>query len=110
MSQPYQPITVEELERRRAAGWEPFVLDVRGPGEAAVASLSFTDRLEPHVSVTRIAGELPTDRDIVVYCRSGGRSAMACMMLAQMGVRNLYNLEGGINAWAMQIDPSLQIY
>ncbi|MEZ4319881.1 MAG: rhodanese-like domain-containing protein [Myxococcota bacterium] len=110
MSRPYVPIDVHEFKKRRDAGWNPYVLDVRGQSEADVSSFDFVDRLEPHTSVTRIAAELPRDRDILVHCRSGGRSAMACMALAQLGFLNLFNLEGGINAWAAEIDPSLPVY
>jgi adenylyltransferase/sulfurtransferase len=107
---PYTPITPRELLERRAAGWKPFVLDVRRPHEAEIASLSFSDRLEPHDQVQRIAHELPRDRDIVVWCKSGARSARAAETLARLGVKRLFHLEGGIVAWARDVDPSLPTY
>ena len=57
-----------------------------------------------------IVSELPRDREIVVTCRSGGRSAKAAAALAELGFDKLYNLEGGILAWAKEIDPSLPQY
>jgi rhodanese-related sulfurtransferase len=86
------------------------VLDVRKPFEADIARLAFADRLEPHETVANIAAELPRDRDIVIHCKLGGRSAKACEALAALGFTRLYNVEGGITAWAQQIDPTLPTY
>ena len=54
--------------------------------------------------------ELPTDREIVVYCRTGARSASAARMLAEEGFSSVFNLVGGIHAWVDEIDPSLPKY
>ncbi len=54
--------------------------------------------------------ELPRDRDILVHCKLGGRSARACEDLAAAGFTRLYNLEGGIIAWATDVDSSLNTY
>lgn len=99
MSAPYTPLDVHEFKRRWEEGWRPFVFDVRSQAEADEVSLPFTDRLEPHTGVAGIASELPRDREIVIYCRSGGRSGMACSVLAQRGFTGLYNREGGMLAW-----------
>jgi adenylyltransferase/sulfurtransferase len=108
----FRRITARELAQRREAGWRPFVLDVRKPHEAEIVSLPFVDRLEPHESVDRIAGELPRDRDIVVSCKSGARSAKALATLAGLGfdADRLFNLDGGVLGWADAIDPSLPKY
>ena len=71
---------------------------------------TMVDRLEPHETVKNIAAELPRDREIVVSCKSGGRSAKAAAALAELGFDKLYNLEGGVTAWAKEIDPSLPTY
>ena len=110
MSTPFQPIDVHQFKQRLDEGWEPYVLDVRGHSEAEVSSFDFVDLLEPHTSVASIADELPRDRDILVHCRSGGRSAHACRTLAQLGFSRLWNLEGGINGWASEIDTSMKVY
>ena len=103
-------LTVVEAKSKLDAGWAPFVLDVRKPFEAEIAKLSFADRLQPHDDIARIASELPRDRDILVHCKLGGRSAKACEALAQAGFTRLYNLDGGIQAWAREIDPRLRVY
>jgi adenylyltransferase/sulfurtransferase len=109
-SEPFTRITARELFERRAAGWRPYLLDVRKPHEAEIVSLPFSDRLEPHETVERIAGELPGDRDIVVWCKSGARSERAAAALAASGVRRIFHLDGGIVAWARDVDPSLPTY
>ncbi|MCH7516580.1 MAG: hypothetical protein IIB08_05590, partial [Bacteroidetes bacterium] len=53
---------------------------------------------------------IKSDRDVVVYCRSGVRSANAIRILQDLGFENLYNLKGGILAYAREIDPSLPQY
>jgi adenylyltransferase/sulfurtransferase len=110
MTASFSNISVVELKRRLDAGWEPFVLDVRASGEAAVAKLDFSDRLHPHSRVLELVDELPRDRDIVVHCKRGGRSATACAALAGAGFDRLYNLQGGIIAWSEEIDPSVALY
>ncbi len=108
--EPFERISVTEFAKRRAEGWNPYVLDVRKPHEAEIVKLDFADRLEPHETVASIADELPKDRDIVVQCKSGGRSAKAAATLAQKGLTRLFNLDGGITAWAQEIDTSLPTY
>jgi molybdopterin/thiamine biosynthesis adenylyltransferase/rhodanese-related sulfurtransferase len=110
VSEPFARLSVTELKARLDGGWTPYVLDVRKPFEADIARLAFADRLEPHETVANIAAELPRDRDIVIHCKLGGRSAKACEALAALGFTRLYNVEGGITAWAQQIDPTLPTY
>ncbi|TNE84145.1 MAG: molybdopterin-synthase adenylyltransferase MoeB [Deltaproteobacteria bacterium] len=105
----YQCLSVNEAKEKLDAGWKPYVLDVRKPHEAQIVTLSFADRLQPHEDVLAIAGELPTDRPILVYCKTGGRSGTAAEILAQRGFE-VFNLEGGIKAWATEIDTSLPVY
>jgi sulfur-carrier protein adenylyltransferase/sulfurtransferase len=106
----FSRIEVTELDRRRRSGWSPFVLDVRRSAEAEIVRLSFTDRLQPHGQVTEILDALPRDRDIVVYCKGGTRSALACASLVEQGFTRIFNLEGGITAWANQVEPALPTY
>jgi adenylyltransferase/sulfurtransferase len=106
----FTPLTVREAKERLDAGWRPFALDVRARHEAEIVQVDWVDRLHPHNDVVSIAGELPHDRDLLVYCKVGGRSAEACRRLSTLGFDRLYNLEGGINAWAEEIDPSLPSY
>ncbi|NCG17492.1 MAG: molybdopterin-synthase adenylyltransferase MoeB [Rhodobacterales bacterium] len=108
--EPFERISVTEFAERRASGWRPFVLDVRSAHEQEISAVSFVDRLQPHGEVAEIFSEIPADRDIVVMCKSGGRSAKAAGILAGLGLTRLYNLEGGINAWAAEIDPTIPQY
>ena len=106
----YSSLSVAAVQERFASGWRPFALDVRAPHEAEIAQVSWVDRLQPHAEVSDIAAELPRDRDILVYCKMGGRSAKACDQLLALGFERLYNLEGGIRAWADEIDSSIPTY
>lgn len=106
----FNRLGVAEAKERLDSGWKPFVLDVRKAHEADIVKLDFADRLEPHETVLDIATELPRDRDILVHCKMGGRSAKACEALSAAGFERIYNLEGGITGWAREIDPSLPTY
>ena len=72
----------------------------------------WADRLQPHGEVGLIVDELPKDRDILIHCKMGGRSATAAQALAEAGFnpQHLFNLDGGIVGWAKQVDPSLPTY
>nr|MBX2796706.1 ThiF family adenylyltransferase [Myxococcales bacterium] len=109
-AEPFERIDVVSFKKRWDEGWRPYVLDVRKPHEAEIVSLPMVDRLHPHETVAQIAGELPTDRDIVVSCKSGGRSAKAAKALADAGLARLINLDGGVLAWARDVDTSLPTY
>ena len=101
---------VAEIKAKRDAGWAPFVLDVRKPHEADIVRFDWADVLIPHESVAQELARIPVDRDILVHCKMGGRSAKAAQVLAEAGYRNVTNMEGGITAWATDIDPSLPTY
>lgn len=107
-----QGLTPTDFVARRDGGWCPFLLDVRAHHEADIVSLPGTDRLVPHTSVAEVVAELPGDRDIVVVCRSGVRSAKAIAVLREAGFdpARLWNLDGGVLAWAEQLDPSMPTY
>lgn len=108
----FQRIGVKEAKQRLDNGWTPYVLDVRRPAEAEIARLDFADRLQPHGQILAIADELPRDRDILVHCKMGGRSATAIESLIEAGFdpKRLFNLQGGITDWAKEIDTSLPVY
>jgi len=106
----FERIQVQEVAARREAGWTPYVLDVRRRHETEIVQIGFADRLEPHDTVSDIAAQLPRDRDILIHCKSGGRSAKAAADLAALGFTRLFNLEGGLLAWAREVDRSLATY
>jgi len=102
-------ITPAELASAIAAGERPVLLDVREPHEWEIAHLAGATLIPPGDLLARM-NELSTAEDIVLYCRSGERSARALNLLREAGFRRLKNLRGGINAWAQVIDPSLPQY
>lgn len=110
VKEPFERVSVSEVKAKLDAGWEPYVLDVRKPHEAQIVKLAFADRLQPHESVLDIVADLPKDRDILIHCKMGGRSAAAAEALAKAGFTRLFNMDGGINGWAKEIDPSLPTY
>lgn len=105
-------IDVRELEKRLEAEEEsPYLLDIREPWEWEVANLG--DRgaeLIPMRQLPNRLEDLPDDRDIVVYCRSGSRSDRVASYLRDQGFERAMNLEGGILAWTAEIDSSLETY
>ena len=110
--EPFQRIDVLAARERLDSGWQPYVLDVRGASEAEIVKFSWADRLQPHGEVGAIADVLPRDRDILIHCKMGGRSAKACAALADIGFSQdrLFNLDGGIVGWAEKVDPSMPSY
>ena len=110
--EPFQRVNGPAAKARLDGGWAPYVLDVRRPAEAEIVKFEFADRLQPHGEVVAIADELPRDRDILIHCKMGGRSATAAKALADAGFdpQKLYNLDGGIVGWSRDVDPSLPAY
>ena len=99
------------LKERLAGKEPPLLLDVREPYEWDIASLhEYGDVRVPLGALPARMAELPTDRGIVVYCRSGARSLTAATALVNAGFRRVDNLTGGILAWADEVDPSLPRY
>ncbi len=103
-------ISVEQLKGRLDSGDKPFILDVREPHEYAIVNLGAP--LIPVGQIGRRLNELPQDRntEIVVHCKTGGRSQKAAQELRANGYTNVSNLAGGITAWADRIDPLLPKY
>ncbi len=98
----------EELKRRRDVGEGPFLLDVREPYEFAIAQMG--GHLIPLNDLPKRVQELNPKQEIVVHCKSGGRSQMAAEFLAQNGFQNIHNLVGGILAWSVKVDPKVPKY
>jgi adenylyltransferase/sulfurtransferase len=104
-------ISPTELRERLDAGEQLFILDVREPHEWDISNLSeFGAVLIPKNQVLTRMGELDTAQDIIVQCRTGGRSAQIVQLLQEHGFKKLQNLDGGINRWAAEVDPRLPIY
>lgn len=85
------------------------LLDVREPAERTIVTIPGADLPIPLGELPTRVGEVPADRPVVVYCRSGVRSATAGRYLAGLGY-DVANLAGGVLAWADDVDPALPRY
>ena len=92
-------IDVSTLKARIDAGEDIALIDIRSDAEVAQGILPNAEHLAMHLIPLRMH-DLPKDKDVVLYCRSGARSYHACNFLTQQGVGNVINLHGGIIAWA----------
>src|SRR5437660_4579170 len=102
-------ISVHELKQKTDAH-EPFdLIDVREPFEYEIARIDGA-KLIPLGEISERADELQREQPIIIHCHSGQRSAQAVRLLQRRGFSNVYNLEGGIDAWSDQIDPSVPKY
>ncbi|MCG6954981.1 MAG: molybdopterin-synthase adenylyltransferase MoeB [Gemmatimonadetes bacterium] len=100
----------EEVGRRLEGPAPPFLLDVREPWEWAAGSLEpLGARLIPLGELEGRMEEVPRDRAVVVYCRVGDRSRTAALRLIAAGHTEVYNLTGGLQAWAREVDPDLPV-
>jgi molybdopterin/thiamine biosynthesis adenylyltransferase/rhodanese-related sulfurtransferase/molybdopterin converting factor small subunit len=103
-------ITPPELKASLDAGVPLYLLDVREPHEVDICQIPGTSKLIPVGSIEERAAELDPSASIVVYCRSGVRSARAFDALRRKGFGNLRNLKGGILAWSREVEPSMPQY
>ena len=101
-------LSVKELKKRIDAGEDLFLLDVREPFEYQISNIGGT--LIPQNDVPQRLSEIDRSREIIVQCKSGGRSQKIAEFLKQSGYPNVVNLAGGILAWADQIDPRVKKY
>jgi rhodanese-related sulfurtransferase len=102
-------MTVEELKAAMDAGRRLFVLDVREPNEYQICRIPGTT-LIPLGQLPSRLDEVPRDdRELVVHCKMGGRSAKAVALLQEKGYR-AKNLKGGILAWIDRVDPTQPKY
>jgi adenylyltransferase/sulfurtransferase len=102
-------ITAQQLKKRIDAGENLFVLDVRNPNEFQICRIPGT-MLLPLPELPNRFPEVPKDREVIVHCKMGGRSAKAIEFLKSQGYTKLLNLTGGILAWADKVDPGMPKY
>jgi len=103
-------ISVEQLKRKRDAGENFFLLDVREPHEVPIANLGAP--LIPVGELEKRINEIADKKnaEVILHCRSGSRSQKAALILKQHGFTNVSNLAGGTLAWADKIDPTMPKY
>jgi adenylyltransferase/sulfurtransferase len=102
-------LTVRELAARLARGDDLDLIDVRETYEWDIARIPGA-RLIPLDRLLESLHSIDTARDVVVHCKGGVRSAAAVSRLLEAGYRRVWNLTGGIAAWATEIDPSVPTY
>lgn len=104
-------ITPLELKERLDLGDVPVLVDVRQPFEVDIADLPEHGQLRiPSGDFVRRYSEISPDDEVVLYCRSGARSARATQLLRARGYEKAFNLEGGVLRWRQDVDPSLTAY
>lgn len=105
-----EEITASELKARMDAGDDIQLIDVRQPDEYAVAKIDGA-KLIPLGEIMSRMNELDGNRETVIHCKMGGRSARAIEALQQAGFKgDLKNLTGGITAWSNEVDPRVPKY
>jgi adenylyltransferase/sulfurtransferase len=105
-------MSVKELKERLDQGDDLFILDVREPLEYQIARIEgrVGGHLIPLGELPKRVSELNPAQEIVVQCKSGGRSQRAAEFLAKNGFEKVHNLAGGITAWSNEIDPMVPKY
>lgn len=102
-------ITVQELKSRLENEENLQLIDVREQNEKDFADIG--GELIPMGTIPNNVDKIKKDVDVVIYCRSGGRSGRVVQFLeANHGFKNIYNLKGGILAWSDEIDSSIPKY
>jgi adenylyltransferase/sulfurtransferase len=110
MNPPFLPeIDVHQLKDRLAQGTPFVLLDVREPAEIEVACLPGSVKIPLGELPTRIS-ELDPSAETIIHCKAGGRSAKALQLLLDSGFTKACHVQGGINAWSKEIDPSVPLY
>jgi len=106
---PNEAITPETLARRAGEPDPPLLVDVRTLEEFEIAHLPNAQWI-PGEELADRAAEIASASEVVVYCKSGGRSSRAARLLRELGFTRVRNLTGGIDAWAERIDPTMPRY
>lgn len=105
-----QEITATDLKKRLDNGDDIQIVDVREANEVAIARMPNTVHI-PLGEVVNRMDEIDPNRETVVHCKGGIRSAKAIEALQRSGFKgNLINLKGGITAWSNEVDPSVPKY
>ena len=102
-------INVQTLSNARDEGVELTLLDVREDDELALCAIDGALHI-PMQEVPRRIPDLPRNRPLVVMCHHGGRSDQVAQFLRGHGFVNVHNLAGGIDAWALMVDPKMCRY
>ena len=102
-------ISVFTLNEKIKMGQRPTIIDVREKDELDIVSMDEARHI-PMAEIPTRMRELERDDELIVMCKSGGRSARVCRYLEQNGYSNVVNLSGGILSWVQNIDSTLKTY
>lgn len=106
----FDEISATDLKARIDAGEDIQIIDVRQPEEHSFARINGT-KLIPLGEIMRRMSEIDDNRETVIHCKMGARSAKAIEALQQAGFKGkLFNLKGGITAWSNEVDPRVPKY
>ena len=106
---PMREITVQELKKLKDAAADFQLIDVREPHEYDICNLD--GELIPMAEIPGSTDKISRDKQVIIHCRSGKRSGEMVLWLEKNeGYENLYNLKGGVLAWAKEIDPTMPVY
>jgi sulfur-carrier protein adenylyltransferase/sulfurtransferase len=103
-------ISVDEVKAKLDSEQDFILLDVREPHEWEISDIDQATHHIPKSKVLERLGELDTTRELIVYCKTGNRSADITKLLREHGYSRARNMAGGINAWAQKIDDNLPVY
>jgi rhodanese-related sulfurtransferase len=95
----FREIEIFDVKRMlEGEGKQVRIIDVRSPMEVASGIIPGATNIPLHMLPMSVE-KIPDDSEVVIYCRTGARSAQACAYLTSLGKNNVYNLRGGIMAW-----------
>jgi sulfur-carrier protein adenylyltransferase/sulfurtransferase len=104
-------ITAADLKEMLDAGKDPYLVDVREPVEYEIVKIPGGVLVpKDRILSGEALAELPQDKPLVLYCKTGIRSAEALAAVKAAGFRDAVHVQGGVTAWATQVDPSLPTY
>ena len=105
-----EEVDAPDLAAAMGADDPPLLVDVRTDAERSVAAIQPSLHIGLDRFVERAPAEIPKQRDVVVYCHVGARSAQAAIWLKANGWPRVRSLAGGIDAWSEQVDPDMPRY
>ena len=104
-----QSVSPRDVKARLDRGDPIFLVDVRELDEVEIASIKGAHVI-PSGEVLMRASEIPKDKDVILFCHGGARSMMAAYQLKRKGWNRVANMAGGIEAWSLEVDPSVPRY
>lgn len=107
--QPVRNLAPQDYAQLRQDDVRPMLIDVREPWEFALAHIDGAE-LMPLGQIQEWSAKLDKAAAYVVVCHHGSRSGMACHYLQTLGFKDVRNLDGGINAWSIAVDPKIPRY